>query len=143
MPVLCHTSRFLHTKIALLEMNIDVCSSACVCRYCRNWPEPAPVPLPQQQPWELSQGNDTHQDHAADDADVTGMAIFRWVLLVCAYCVAQLAAYFIHGSWPSRIEHLLALNFTRSRKHDICPWRTIKILDQISPMARRSRLLAH
>ena len=57
-------------------MNIDVCSSACVCRYCRNWPEPAPAPLPQQQPWELSQGNDTHQDHAADDADVTSMGIF-------------------------------------------------------------------
>ena len=106
-------STYIHTKIALLEMNIDVCSSACVCRYCRNWPEPAPAPLPQQQPWELSQGNDTHQDHAADDADVTSMGIFAGCCS-SVLTVWLLAAYFIHGSWPSRIEHLLALKFIYS-----------------------------
>ena len=35
------------------------------------------------------------------------------------------------------------LKFTRSRKPEICPLRTTKILVQISPMARRSQLLAH
>ena len=38
---------------------------------------------------------------------------------------------------------IIALKFTRSRKLEICPWRTIKILDQISRMARRSQLLPH
>ena len=38
---------------------------------------------------------------------------------------------------------IIALKFTRSRKLEIYPWRTIKILDQISRMARRSQLLPH